>query len=156
MNVIISLNQFDLMYCHFQEAVKNTVMENSNFIRLIYSSDFFMLNSIILQFKIQTFNIEKYFNKYKYGFDLTKNMAVVTQLCQIEKDILEKVRLFNKTGWLQKRPTYKLSEQLFSGNIKLFLEQPITNKEINYILKISGIWENAEEYGVTYKFMDSV
>jgi hypothetical protein len=23
-------------------------------------------------------------------------------------------------------------------------------------LKISGIWENAEEYGVTYKFMDSV
>ena len=51
----------------------------------------------------------------------------------------------------------RLYEQLNSGNIKLFkdsLKLHKINKDNEFIIKISGIWENEYEYGITYKFVD--
>jgi hypothetical protein len=64
---------------------------------------------------------------------------------------LKKINIIDKT------PIYRISEQLANGNIKMFIDSDntfVTNKLfINELhLKISGIWENDTEYGVTYRF----
>ena len=69
-------------------------------------------------------------------------------MLSIEKKILQKVGIKNK------KASYRIEDQLASGNIKLFtdnLEKSLGNQ---YIFKISGIWETETDYGVTYKFMN--
>ena len=39
--------------------------------------------------------------------------------------------------------------------IKLFSDIDKRTQECNIMLKISGVWENIREYGITFKFMDS-
>ena len=69
----------------------------------------------------------------------------------IEESILDKIFINNK------KPVFRLYEQLNSGNIKLFkdnLKSHKINSDNEFIIKISGIWENEYEYGITYKFVD--
>ena len=148
MNVVLDIDDFALENVYFQDPVKNTVMDNSDFIRTLYSTKLFTLNGIFLRTNISTSYIEKYFNKYKCVFDKELNKAEIDKMLSIEKKILQKVRIKDK------RASYRIEDQLSSGNIKLFtdnLEQALGNQ---YVFKISGIWETETDYGVTYKFMN--
>ena len=67
----------------------------------------------------------------------------------IEEDIVKQVGIENKT------PHYKITEQVKYGYLKLSMEEdasPQINKEMEVLLKISGVWETDSCYGVTYKF----
>ena len=91
---------------------------------------------------------EKYYNKYKCQFSISDNSEVINQLCQIENMILLKNTIPNKT------PQCILSQQLRSGFMKLFADNNSTfPSNMKFILKISGLWENSCEYGITYKFI---
>lgn len=152
MNVLLNLDDIQIHHIHFQESVKNTIIEGSDFIRIIYSNELFSLNGIYIDFELDTTHIEKYFNKYKYVLNKNseKNITIIMRLSQLEKEILEKVNISEN-----KCPIYKISEHLQSGNIKLFTETNLpANGTIKYLLKISGIWENETEYGITFKFGD--
>jgi hypothetical protein len=155
MNVIMKIDQFNDKNIFFQERIKNNVIDDSSFIRIIYSNKIFTLNCIIIEFKLLISQTESYFNKYKYFFNtyIPINKDIIILLCAIEKNILNKLSLINKT------PIYRLYENIYSGNIKLFNDDNVTkdsdysaNNKLFY-LKISGIWENAREYGLTYKFI---
>jgi len=54
--------------------------------------------------------------------------------------------------------TNNLERQLQNGFIKLFkknFNEPLSYKENQqFVLKISGIWENEQQIGITYKFME--
>ena len=65
-------------------------------------------------------------------------------MCNIEKDILDKYHS-NKTK------EYKLQEQLNKNIIKIFNSKN-TFKKI--IIKISGLWEDDNSCGLTYKFIN--
>ncbi len=147
MNIILDLEQFNIDYVHYQEPVKNTVMDNSTFIRAIYSNNTFMLNGIFLLFNLNIVSCEKSFNKYKCLFNKNSNAKEIHLLCNIEKELLDKINLPNKT------PVYRIREQLVNGFIKLYSDN--LNKKTNneFIIKISGIWENNNEYGITYKIV---
>jgi hypothetical protein len=148
MNVTIGVDDYDNNHVFFQDSVKNNIMNDSDFIRIIYSNSLFMLNGIFINFKISSVHIEKYFNKYKCTFVMDENENEIKKICNIEKNILDKIGIIGKT------PIFKITEQLMSSSIKLFTENlnKCTNKQ--FILKMSGIWENEMEYGITYKFMD--
>ena len=63
---------------------------------------------------------------------------------------LERYTLYS---WIKKyKPSYNLSELLDGGVIRLFTESTEKKKLMNIILKISGLWEDNETYGITYKF----
>lgn len=84
----------------------------------------------------------------------------ILKLCQIEEQLLE---MYKTTFSLKKTPIYSLKTQLSYGTIKIYKEdeQYITESLINiigsstsrYILKISGIWENTNQYGITFKII---
>jgi hypothetical protein len=151
MNIILDISQFNSNDIYYQEPVKNTIMNNSKFIRIIYSNSLFMMNGIYIRFNLNIIHVEKSFNKYKLFFDKQLNNNEIISISKIEQDLLKKINIIDKT------PIYRISEQLANGNIKMFIDSDntfVTNKLfINELhLKISGIWENDTEYGVTYRF----
>ena len=151
MNVILELEQFDVNNVYFQESVKNTIMDNSNFIRVIYSNSVFMLNGIFIKFNLNIIHVEKSFNKFKCVFEKQRNTNEIVAISTIEKDLLSKINIANK------KPIYRISEQLTNGFIKIFIDNNKlfnNNNQHEFILKISGIWENESDYGITYKFIE--
>jgi hypothetical protein len=148
MNVVINAGSFQPPHVYFQESVKNTIMDDSNFIRICYSNELFALNGILLKLHIRTFNVEKYFNKYKCSYDVNTNREEIAKVAAIERQVLQRL------GLNKKRANYRITEQLNSGNIKLFTDNINIKIPDEYILKISGIWETETDFGLTYKFMD--
>jgi hypothetical protein len=124
MNLVLDIEQFDLKNINFYEPVKNTVMNDSSFIRIIYSNKDFLLNGIYL--KINILN------------ELSAKHEILEVMETLEKNILKK---YNSN----KIQTIKLKDQLNYLVNK--------NNLITYILKISGIWETNSIIGLTYKFI---
>ena len=147
MYIVIKLTDFNINNVFYQEKVKNTVMDNSNFLRIVYSNETFALNGIFINFKLNLHTIEKSFNKYKCYFDSKTHNDIIVKTNSIEKSMMERHTFLNKI------PVYRISEQLNNGFLKIFNEGECKEtKEI--ILKIYGIWENETEYGLTYKFIN--
>jgi hypothetical protein len=147
MYVVLDIDDFNINNIFYQEKVKNTVMDNSNFLRANYSNDIFILNGIFIKFNLQLYSIEKSFNKYKCLFEIKPHQDIIIKFSAIEKYMMEKHIATTKT------PIYRISEQLNNGFLKIFNEADC--KENNdFILKIYGIWETECEYGLTYKFIN--
>ena len=148
MYVAIDADKFNINSIFYQERINNNVMENSKFIRIIYSNTLFTLNGIFINFNLKLVTIEKCFNKYKCIFDTNVNNETMLSLSNAEKSILQKINIKDK------RPVYKISEILHNGFIKSF-NNSICNEDKNqFVIKIYGIWENNYEYGLTYKFIN--
>tara|TARA_Y100000996_G_scaffold250726_1_gene197234 strand:+ start:188 stop:640 length:453 start_codon:yes stop_codon:yes gene_type:complete len=148
MNLVINYDKIDPNYIFFQEAVRNTVMDNSNFIRVLYSNELLTLNGIFIEFSLRNVYFEQYFAKYKCTFNSNENNDVVSKVSSIEQQILNKCPIYNKS------PQLRIGEQLRTGSIKLFTNISDTTSYHKFILKISGIWETSSEYGITFKFID--
>jgi len=147
MNLVVNINQLNYKHIFLQETIKNTVMENSDFIRIIYSTESFMINGLYIKIRLNTSSIEKYFNKYKCMFDITNNKNIINELIVIEKCIL---LLVNNN----KVPQYRIKDQLMAGFIKMFISHNHDPTNKDFIVKISGIWETSTEYGLTFKFFE--
>ena len=151
MNIAVPINGFNINNVFFQESIKNTIMDNSSFSRVIYSTDFFICNGICIEFNVPVLNIDKSFNKYKCIFDIQNNYNLIQTLNNIENEIISKYNIKNKI------PMFRISEQLKNGYIKVAVINNInvstSLQNIKFIIKISGIWSNETEYGLTYKFI---
>jgi hypothetical protein len=147
MYLVLELDNLNINNVFYQEKVKNTVMDNSNFLRIVYSNELFILNGIFVRFNLNLHSVEKSFNKYKCLFDTKLHSDIILKISTIEKKLMERHLLQNKTA------VYRISEQLNNGFLKIFNEAECMEKN-EFILKIYGIWENDCEYGLTYKFIN--
>jgi hypothetical protein len=143
MNIIKTIEQYDNNNIYFCEPIKNNIVNDGIFSRILYSSPYFTMNGINLLIQLKDIIVEKYYNKYKCSFNPYKHRDIIERLKDIEEGLLKK-------AGSHKSPQYKINEQLKHGVIKIFSE-PIEGNDF-FILKISGIWETDNEYGVTYKF----
>lgn len=145
MNLVKTIDQYNDNYVYFSEPITNNIINDSKFIRIIYSTPLCILNGIYIYINFNIINIEKYYNKFKCAFEQTHSKHIVERLRIIEEGLLNKVNISNKC------PQYKMNEHLKIGNIKVFSE---TSDQIanHFLLKIAGIWETDTEYGITYKF----
>ena len=146
MNIVKKIEQYDNNNIFFCEPTKNNVMNEGNFIRILYSTHNVVLNGIYLIITFNDISCEKYYTKYRCCFNVNTHIDIINNLKIIEENILKKYENINKL------PQYKIYEQLRNGNLKIFTD--IGNKTIcSFILKISGIWETEDKYGLTYKFI---
>lgn len=129
MNILLDINKFSLNNTFFNDAIKNTVINDSNFIRIIYSNKDFILNGLF--FRINLFDC---------------NTSYLKQISNIEKSILNNYD--NK-----KHHNYKIVDQI-NFIINKLNTSDSNFKNFNYILKISGIWETNNIIGITYKLID--
>jgi hypothetical protein len=145
MNLVNSIEQYNDKNIFFCEPIKNNIMSDGNFIRILYSTSSFILNGIYLLINLNDITCEKFYSKYKCNFNISNNKDIIDNLKLIEEDLLKKYKS-NKTA------SYKIQEQIRCGYIKIFTD--VGNKSnCSFILKISGIWENQYNYGLTYKFL---
>jgi hypothetical protein len=144
MNIVKNINQYDENSLFFCEPIKNNIIDDSYFIRILYSTHNVVLNGVYLLITLNNITCEKYYNKYRCCFNPNNHKDVIDNIKKIEENILNKYD--NK-----KIPNFKISEQLKNGNIKLF--NLINTSDSSFIVKISGIWETNCNYGLTYKFI---
>ena len=148
MNLIKRIDQYNDNYLYFCDPIKNNIMNEGKFIRILYSTAYFTLNGIYLLIPLNEIQIEKYFNKYKCMFNIVEHREMIENIKCIEDSILKKVNIRNKI------PLFKVYEQLRNGNIKIFdnVENSSNTNNHYFVLKISGIWETDMHYGLTFKF----
>lgn len=114
------------------ESNKNTT---NNFIKIFYSNNFFFLNSIYIKLEINNLKL----NNNKIMFD---NIYNIEKIKNLESFILNNVNI-------NKEPIFKLTN-LLDNNILKYGDQIYKYN----ILKISGIWETNDNYGITFKILE--
>ena len=151
--MFIALNtaQFNKNNTIISERTRNNVIDDSYFYRFYYSDDYFNTNGIFIKFNIKDIKVEKYYNKLKCIFKNNKyNNNIIKNIINIEDQILEKFyRISNSPK------TFRISEQLSNSYIKLYSEgfqNYTTYDNINFLLKISGLWVSNSQYGITFRF----
>lgn len=149
MNVVIKEEQFNLTNVYYTESIQNIIMDNSQFVKIVYSNEDVMMNGIYLLVDLKHINKESYFKKIKITYDISLNKNILNRIYEIENQLLQK---YNSNKKIQRKIIY---DTLNNGVIKLFPndEKDVISNNNSFILKISGIWENETEYGLTYKLL---
>jgi hypothetical protein len=146
MNLVKTIDQYNDDNIYFCDSIKNNIMADSAFIRILYSTRTVTFNGIYLLLHLSDVQFDKYYNKYRCTFNVQTHKKLIDSLKSIEERILSKAEIVGKT------PQLKIHEQLKNGNIKIF--DDVIDKSSNaFILKISGIWETQYSYGLTFKFI---
>jgi hypothetical protein len=145
MYLVKLIEQYNNNNVFFCDPIKNNIMYNGNFIRILYSTPNMVLNGIYLLINFNDVTCDKYYNKYKCVFNIYNHKDIIENIRTIEEELLEKYKI-------NKMPLFKIYEQIRSGYIKIFSDIGPLQK-CNFILKISGIWETQNNYGLTYKFI---
>lgn len=146
MNLVKKIEQYDENNIFFCEPIKNNIMLEGNFIRILYSTYNVTLNGIYLLIELNDIISEKYYNKNKCSFNVNSHKELIEKIKIIEENLLKKIEIKHKI------PQFKIYEQLTNGNIKFFCDNNNNKTTNSFILKISGIWETQINYGLTYKF----
>lgn len=149
--MIIALNkeQYNKDYILFSDKTKNNILSNGHFYRIFYSPPTFCMNGIHVYFNMKDIYLESYFNKVKCTFDKTKNSAAISFVKNIEKNILVVSPNEGKT------PVFRIDEQLSQSFIKIFSDnawEKTSVSNIQILLKISGVWTDSTNYGITFRF----
>ena len=148
MNFIMNKSYYDNNNIYIMDGVINNVIENGSFHRLIYSNSIMTLNALIFKFTFNNVSLNKIFNKYKFNYqDNYNNKKNISEIKNLESEIINK---FN----LKLIKKYFIFDSFTMDNIKLYSEKELDNnyEQIDIYLKISGLWVNDNEYGLTFKF----
>ena len=154
LNLILPIDDIDTNNIIYYEKQKNNVMQNSDFYTLIYSDEYSTLNGIFFSFIMKDIYIDKYFNKLKCNIGKSfHNKSCIEKIQKKKKKILSN---FN-SNFQKYKPNYRIYEQLNNWNIKLQnseIKKFIEYKDINFFIKISGIWcsNDKRQCGLTFKF----
>lgn len=152
----IDMKKYSLDNVFFNEQQKNS-LNDTNFIRLIYSSTLFSLQGITIYFDLSTTLLDllpNKYNKYKCIFSITENNHIIQFIKELEYNLINQVSFHNYH--VNKIPNYKLIEQFQNGEIKVCkISNEVFTKKQNttIIIKISGIWSSNDYYGLTYKLL---
>ena len=91
MNIVLTDSQYEADHIYFMEPIVNTIMENSVFIKVIYSNPIIILNGLYLQLDLKLISSEIYFKKVKYTYDINNdhNRNMLNKIFNIENSILD-------------------------------------------------------------------
>ena len=145
MNISLNKEDFSIDNVYFYEPIKNSIIENSSFIRVIYSNELMAINGIYIKIDFDNVTKTNDFSKQKITININDNLKIINYIKSIEIEILEKINIERK------KKIYKIKDQLMTGYIKHLIDNKYANC---FILKISGIWESENEYGLTFKFIE--
>ena len=139
MNIIINLSNFDIKHVFFTDT-KNNIMMEGIFKKIIYSNHCILLNGIFIE-------LPKLFTK-----------SSLNSFFELEKHIIQNYKILYG---ISKRENFTFQKQFENNNIRIYKERLNLYSKYNttytttYIMKISGIWENSTDFGMTYKIFET-
>jgi len=148
MYIVETMNNFDINNVYFSSSLENTVIDDGTFAKIIYSTPDIIINGIYILCSFSNTTVEKIaYNKFKVSWHKEKNNLLIEKLKNMEKCIIEK--------YGKKKYTTQLSNFLDYNNFRIFSEEKMLNSNTDFMLRISGIWENEKDgCGITYKFLE--
>lgn len=147
MILLLQLADFSITYVSFLEKKVNMLMDGF-FSKIFYSDDCMIMNGLFIEIPIVT----SYTNiRNILQFDTAVNKELIHKLSFIEKQMIQYYMFF--FGISNKTPIYSLKQQLLKGSVKYYSPFRRSDDSIYYI-KISGVWENSNEIGITYKIIE--
>ena len=175
MNIVIDPTTFNENNIFFLDKKKNNIIDGY-FSKIIYSSEVFIMNGVFLLLPLviktspdngtiierrtnacisepSTLSHEHRYSIYFYTHHLV-NLQYITILSEMENAI---INMYKEINCVKKNNNLGLSNQLHKGCFKIYKERKNgVASQKKYMLKISGVWENAIEVGITYKFLEIV
>jgi hypothetical protein len=162
MNIILDIKKF-FLYNIFYYDTKDNIIMKGKFTKLLYSNYNFTMNGIYFFFPIDNYTIEKIMSKniLKFNPYSQNNLPKIQDFAKMEYRILEHYKYINNCNH---KISNILSKQMYSGSIKIYKntrlikndninDNKIEKENIEFIVKISGIWETSDEIGLTYKLI---
>jgi len=155
MNISIDLQKVSILNIFFLDKKMNIIIDG-NFTKILYSNDYFTMNGLYVLFPIEASSIEKNANKnlLKLNPYQNNNNIIIQEFAKLEARIIE---YYKNTYKCKGKTVNYLSRQMYSGSMKLYKEFNSTDgkkSNVQYIIKISGIWETYDEVGITYKLIE--
>jgi hypothetical protein len=151
MNISIDLQNVSLISVNFSEKKQNVIMDGS-FTKILYSNEFFTMNGLYILFPIVKSGIEK--NVIKFNPYQNSNLPLIQEFSKMEHRILE---YYKTTFNCRNKSVNLLSKQMYYGSMKLYKELNVVyygQKSIQYIIKVSGVWETYDSIGLTFKLIE--
>ena len=92
MFIVKNLQQYNENYIYFCEPIKNNIMQDGVFIRILYSTPIVTFNGIYFEIFLYDTSFEKYYNKYKCNFNMSnlQNKELIDKIKMMEENILHK------------------------------------------------------------------
>jgi len=155
MNISIDLQKVSLTNIYFSDKKRNIIMDG-NFTKILYSNEWFTMNGLYVLFPIEKLQNDKniHNNLLKFNPYQSNNLHIVQDFSKLEYRIIE---YYKNTYHCKSKVSNFLSKQLYSGSMKLYKEShslDYEKKNILFIIKISGVWETAEDVGLTFKLIE--
>ena len=159
MIITFDLPRFILSNLFFLDTKRNIIMDG-NFTKLIYSNDLFTMNGLYILFPVEHNGIEKIMNKNQLKFypNTSSNLTIIQDFSKLETRILE---YYKQSKQSNRKIANLLSKQMNTGFMKTYKEfqnvretTDVVKKNVQYVIKISGIWETRDEVGLTYKLFE--
>lgn len=155
---ILSIDQFICDYLFFIEPIKNIILKNGVFVKFFYSDNNCIMNNIYINFPYIPISkpILKNYKIPSFDVSFTENIYFLQHIYNLEHSILNHYMNYKNsinTNITVKKRNYLITEAIQNNTIRF---QNITVKTFfvpKYTIKISGIWENENEYGINYKFI---
>ena len=150
MLLLINKEQYDSNSIYFGEKNTNNIIDNSFFYNITYTTSLFTIQQLHINFELKNLSLEPYYNKYKLTLiNIDINKETLKKLIYFECSILKSFKS-NKIHNL------KLKDQIYNNTLKCVSNIDINRKiyeKHNFVIKISGIWENSAEIGLIYKLI---
>ena len=151
MNITYDIEKYNKKNIFFLETKQNMLMDGK-FTKLLFSDNIFTTIGIFLNIQFNSSTIYQINKKCILKFEKNyMNMKTINNLANIERTILQYYKNLNNCN---KEANYLLYNTLMNGSIKLYVKQYSNLSNLKYIIKISGVWENDKEVGITYKFLE--
>lgn len=154
MLLVFNLNDIVIDNVFFLETRKNIIMDGK-FTKIIYSDDNLVMNGVYMNINMNDYTYDKSYSRIIMK-DTKNNTSIIKKITDIEYYIL---KYFKHIYGTDKQIQFLLKEQFDSLCIKVYRENyPYANGvNINgqIVLKISGIWEDTNNIGLTYKIMET-
>ena len=142
--MLLTLNIYDLDKTNILIGNKelNIIGDYNFFYKLFYSTSYYIMNSICIKMNIDNYKQNIYYNYIKISYNINNNFNLINGIGLLEKSILSNMTTYKK---------YNLYNDLLRGSIKIQKKNNIFTS--NIVLRITGIWENNNNCGLTYKFI---
>jgi hypothetical protein len=139
---VLNIDNFNKNYILIGQREANLINYYNNFYKIYYSVDDYTMYGISIKMEFVKIKNMSYYNYVKLNFNVSTNIDIINTIRDIERYILSKI---NKTI------KYNLYNDLCKGFIKV--QQNENNSLNDLILRITGVWEDNVNCGISYKFV---
>lgn len=146
MFLLLNPLNFHIQNIYFLEKKMNMIMEGF-FTKIVYSIDFMTMNGLFFKVPFTLPNSSSHF----ISISRSGHKDIIQRLSSIEKHLIQYYMMFYNSN---KTPVYLLKSQLQRGQVKYYKDVAVGSMETAFYLKISGIWENSYEVGMTFKIIE--